>query len=165
MEAYRERIVTSVHFTDAQVLVTTKIAGMCSKFVGIAQKVQGYVASTAHVIRKLTKDRYHELPQASWWRHQMETFTALLALCAGIHRSPVNSPHKGQWRGGLIFSLIYAWTNGWINNRFETPLWSLWRKCNGDQTGKGSARSVRTLLCFDLNIFIYTQSRSSLHKR
>ena len=27
------------------------------------------------------------------------------------------SPHKGQWRGALIFSLIYAWTNGWVNNR------------------------------------------------
>ena len=35
----------------------------------------------------------------------------------GIHRSPVNSPHKGQWRGALMFSLIYAWTNGWVNNR------------------------------------------------
>ena len=34
----------------------------------------------------------------------------------GIHRSPVNSPHKGQWRGTLKFSLICAWTNGWINN-------------------------------------------------
>ena len=33
-----------------------------------------------------------------------------------IHRSPVNSPHKGQWRGALMFSLIYAWTNGWVNN-------------------------------------------------
>ena len=29
----------------------------------------------------------------------------------GIHRSPVNSPHKGQWRGALIFSLISAWVN------------------------------------------------------
>ena len=27
----------------------------------------------------------------------------------GIHRWPVNSPHKGQWRGALVFSLIYAW--------------------------------------------------------
>ena len=26
-----------------------------------------------------------------------------------IHRSPVNSPHKGQWHGALKFSLIYAW--------------------------------------------------------
>ena len=34
-----------------------------------------------------------------------------------IHWSPVNSPHKGQWRGVFVFSLIGAWTNGWINNR------------------------------------------------
>ena len=35
----------------------------------------------------------------------------------GIHRSPVNSPHKGQWRGALMFSLIWAWIIGWVNNR------------------------------------------------
>ena len=34
----------------------------------------------------------------------------------GIHRSPANSPHKGQWRGALIFSLICVWINGWVNN-------------------------------------------------
>ena len=33
----------------------------------------------------------------------------------GIHRSPVNSPHKGQWRGALMFSLICARINGWEN--------------------------------------------------
>ena len=31
------------------------------------------------------------------------------------HRSI--SLKKGQWRGALIFSLIYAWVNGWVNNR------------------------------------------------
>ena len=35
----------------------------------------------------------------------------------GIHRSPVNSLHKGQWRRALIFSLICVWINGWVNNR------------------------------------------------
>ena len=35
----------------------------------------------------------------------------------GIHRWPVNSPHKGQWRGALMFSLICAWINDWVNNR------------------------------------------------
>ena len=35
----------------------------------------------------------------------------------GIHRSPVNSPRKGQWRGALMFSLICVWINGWVNNR------------------------------------------------
>ena len=44
-----------------------------------------------------------------WWRHQMEKFSAL--------RSPVNSPHKGQWRGALMISLICAWINGWVNKR------------------------------------------------
>ena len=34
-----------------------------------------------------------------------------------IHRWPVNSPHKGQWRGALMFSLIRVWINDWINNR------------------------------------------------
>ena len=34
----------------------------------------------------------------------------------GIHRSPVNSPHKGQWRGALMFSLICARINSWVNN-------------------------------------------------
>ena len=35
----------------------------------------------------------------------------------GIHRSPVNSPHKGEWRGALMFSLICAWINAGVNNR------------------------------------------------
>ena len=34
----------------------------------------------------------------------------------GIHRSPVNSPHKGQWHGALMFSLICASINRWVNN-------------------------------------------------
>ena len=45
----------------------------------------------------------------------METFSALLALCAG--NSTVNSQHKGQWRGVLMFSLSCVWTNGWVDNR------------------------------------------------
>ena len=47
----------------------------------------------------------------------METFSALLALCAGNSPVPVNSPHKGQWRGALIFSLIFVWIDGWVNSR------------------------------------------------
>ena len=52
-----------------------------------------------------------------WWRLQMGTFSALLALCAGKSPVPVNSPHKGQWRGALMFSFICAWINDWVNNR------------------------------------------------
>ena len=35
----------------------------------------------------------------------------------GIHQSPVNSPLKGQWRGALMFYLVCAWKNEWVNIR------------------------------------------------
>ena len=47
------------------------------------------------------------------WKH----FLRYWPFVRGIHRSPVNSPHKGQWRGVLMFSLIFVWINGWVNNR------------------------------------------------
>ena len=47
------------------------------------------------------------------WKH----FPRYWPFVRGIYRSPVNSPHKGQWRGPLMFSLICAWINGWVNNR------------------------------------------------
>ena len=46
----------------------------------------------------------------------MEIFSALLALCAG------NSPHKRQWGGVLMFSLICASINAWANNREAVAL-------------------------------------------
>ena len=47
------------------------------------------------------------------WKH----FPRNWPFVREIHRSPVNFPHKGQWRGALMFSLIYAWINDWVNNR------------------------------------------------
>ena len=47
------------------------------------------------------------------WKH----FPRYWPFVRGIHRSSMNFPHKGQWRGALMFSLIYAWINGWVNNR------------------------------------------------
>ena len=46
------------------------------------------------------------------WKH----FPSYWPFVRGIHRSLVNSPHKGQWRGALMFSLICAWIKGWVNN-------------------------------------------------
>ena len=47
------------------------------------------------------------------WKH----FPRYWPFVRGIYRCPVNSPHKGQWRGALMFSLICGWINGWVNNR------------------------------------------------
>ena len=46
------------------------------------------------------------------WKH----FPRYWPFVRGIHRSPLNSPHKGQSRRALMFSLICVWINGWVNN-------------------------------------------------
>ena len=43
------------------------------------------------------------------WKH----FPRYWPFVRGIHRWP----HKGQWRGALMFSLICTWINGWVNTR------------------------------------------------
>ena len=62
------------------------------------------------------------------WKH----FPRYWPFVRGIHRSPVNSPHKGQWRGAMMFSLICVWINGWESWGwwFETLSRPLWRHCN-----------------------------------
>ena len=66
-----------------------------------------------------------------WWRHQMETFSALLALCAG--NSPVTGEFSSQrpvtWGFDVFFDLrlnklLRKQSWGWW---FETPSRSLWR--------------------------------------
>ena len=47
------------------------------------------------------------------WKH----FPRYWPFVRWIHRSPVNSPHKGQWGGALMFTSITAWINGSGNNR------------------------------------------------
>ena len=46
------------------------------------------------------------------WKH----FPRYWLFVRGINRGPVNSLHKGQWRGALMFSLICAWIYRWVNN-------------------------------------------------
>ena len=60
---------------------------------------------------------------------QFKHFPRYWSFVRGSHRSPVNSPHKGQWRGTLMFSLM----NGWltiIKLVTETPLRSSCRHCD-----------------------------------
>ena len=56
----------------------------------------------------------------SYWAHDevivWKHFLLYWPFVPGIHLSPVNSPHKGQWCRALMFSLICAWINSWVNN-------------------------------------------------
>ena len=59
------------------------------------------------------------------WKH----FPRYWSFVKGIHPSPVNSRHKGQWRGALMLSMICVWINGW-GWWFEMPSHPLWRHCD-----------------------------------
>ena len=70
----------------------------------------------------------------SWWRHQMETYSALLALCEGnplvIGDFPSQRPVTRSV--DVFFDLL---PSKWLNRQskrqwFETPSYSLWRDCN-----------------------------------
>ena len=63
--------------------------------------------------RSVPYHKKHKHDDVIKWKH----FAHYWIFVRGIHRSPVNSPHKGQWRGALMFSLICAWLNGWVSNR------------------------------------------------
>ena len=68
------------------------------------------------------------------WKH----FRRYYPFVRGIHRSPGNSPHKGQWRGALMFSWICnlkkRLSKQSIRRWFEAPSRSVWHRCNGSQT-------------------------------
>ena len=64
------------------------------------------------------------------WKH----FPRYWSFVGRIYRSPVNSPHNGQWRGTLMF-IFYLRPNKrlckqWWGCWFETPSSPLWRHCN-----------------------------------
>ena len=70
-----------------------------------------FIGNALQILQSCTK------PSISWWRHQMETFSALLAICAG--NSPVPDEFPAQrpvTRSFDVFSLIWVWMNGWVNN-------------------------------------------------
>ena len=69
------------------------------------------IAGTISVSRDKVNVRYYD--DVIKWKY----FPRYWPFVRGIHRSPVNSPHKGQWRGAFIVSLICACINGWVNNR------------------------------------------------
>ena len=75
------------------------------------------------VCNYLARDSLHMSSQNAWaldsrglllhgdvikWKHVPRYWPFM----RGIHRSPVDSPHKGQWRGALVHFFICAWTNG-----------------------------------------------------
>ena len=88
---------------------------------GVHRKVRQYNSSVLYspfpqYLRFCQKKFRCEKQKSLWWRRQRnhdnvfkwKHFPCYWPLVWRIHWSPVNSPRKGQWRGALMFSLIYA---------------------------------------------------------
>ena len=78
----------------------------------------------------LEKPRHYK---QSWWRHQMETFSALLALCAGnssvTGEFPSQRPVTRSFEVFFDLCLNKRLSKQLRRRRFETPSRSLWRYC------------------------------------
>ena len=100
----------SVDLSFKKVITVVKSVYNCS----VKIKVVGSVITTRNEITILETEFYHfdYHDGVIKWKH----FPHYWPSVRGIHRSPLNSPHRGQWRGTLVFSLICAWINVWVNN-------------------------------------------------
>ena len=77
-----------------------------SKFEIVEVEVQNLYVNVDKITEFWTTLLLHD--DVTKWKH----FLHYWPFVWGIHWSPVNSPHKGQWRGALMFSQICAWING-----------------------------------------------------
>ena len=95
-----------------------------------------------------------------WWRHQMETFSALLAICAG--NSPVPSDFPAQRPVTRSFDVFFVLRlHKWLSKQslgwwFETLSRPLWRHCNGYITKRTGLKDPP----FPDNIFEYIFSKT-----
>ena len=97
------------------------------------------------------------------WKH----FLRYWPFVRGIHRWPVDSPHKGQWRGILLFSLICAWTNGWANNIYAGDLrrHRAHYDINVMEPQRNKARQNRVHILRDVLCFIYCKHNETKQYR
>ena len=107
----------------------------------------------------------------TWWRHQMETFAASLAVCE--ENPPVTGGFPSQRPVTRSFDIFYKRMNKQLSKQsirrwFETPLRSLWRRCNEISTwytcfiqtswqirvkSSANVRSVCPLSCYTRSVF------------
>ena len=86
---------------------------MCFHLIMATENVQMRATRMMPGMMTHSRENYNYHDDVIAWKH----FLRYWPFVRGIHRSPVNSPHKDQWRGTLMFSLICAWINVWVNNR------------------------------------------------
>ena len=123
---------------------------------------------TAHWTRETLNEDFEVSTMHDYvikWKH----FPRDWPFVRRIHRWPVNSAHKGQWRGVLMFSLIFTGTNTYVNNS-KAGVWDaiapLWRHCNVIDARAFTAtrwyRSVNAVIIVECLIFVGVNKPSNI---
>ena len=127
---------TNYEMWDAIIYILSKI----SKVQPLKSISQFILHSNGHVVT---------CPYGAWWRHPMETFSTLLALCAG--NSPITGEFLSQRPVTRSFDVFFdlclnkplsKQSCGWW---FKTSSHPLWRHCNG-------LRLIQFFVTFDVAI-------------
>ena len=127
--------------------------------VEISVKINTYKSNKDNILNAadLTKQKAWGL-RGAWCRHQMETFSALLALCAG--NSPVPGEFLAQSPLTQSFDVFFdlhpnkrlskQWWGWW----FETPSSPLWRHYNvSNNCANGWWHSALAFICVTTKIY------------
>ena len=149
------------------------------RFVKIWLKLSSLTNMQVSKVNSLTKTTYpvewfHD--DAIKWKH----ISPYWPFLRGIQRSPVNSPHKGEWRGALMFSWICAWINRWASNgeagnlrrhcaHYDVMLMWLadfthvWLPRSCSVCSEASLADPRAWTCFNRNIQVWGLHKSSCY--
>ena len=84
---------------------------LCAIKCYIGQRYTGIWLQTVSLHSEAFRINISHHDEVIKWKHLPRCWP----FVRGIHRWPVNSPHNGQLRGALMFSLICAWINGELN--------------------------------------------------
>ena len=119
--------VAALHVTATPVTITPSVRNIGSHTrasVSTREHSPARIVSLVCIVRS-----------SPWWRHQMETFSVSLAICAG--NSPVPCEFPAQRPVTRSFDVFFDLR---LNNRFSKQSWGwwfetlsrpLWRHCNG----------------------------------
>ena len=130
-QSYKYDVICRFSYSDASIFMAFQITGN-----------RTYVQNLFRLTTKKAEVRITGTVQ--WESHgiiiKRKHFQRYWRFVWGIRRSLTNSPHKGQWREALMFSLNNAWTIGWVNNRYTCGFTrhrahyvvSAVQRCNGE---------------------------------
>ena len=109
--SYVQYIPYNIWFCSALLCHGYGIRSLWIHMTSFTDILQGCFTGTAEAIQRSSQCQWRH-DDVIKWKH----FPRYWPFVRGIHRSMVNSLHKGQWRGALMFSLICAQINRWVNN-------------------------------------------------